>query len=239
MNSLSGLDLAIFVVYLGGTILFGSWFVRRSRSTEAFTAAGRTLPGWVCGMSIFATYVSSISFLAIPGKAYQADWNAFVFSLSLPIATWMAVRFFVPLYRNRNEISAYSYLEHRFGPWARTYASAFYLLTQLARMGSVMYLMALPLSALLGWDMRVIILMTGLSVILYTVLGGIEAVIWTDTIQGFVLIMGAVLCTGLILLRMPEGPAQVFAIAKSLDKFSPGSFGASQAIKESGLRVCM
>ncbi|MEX2401147.1 MAG: sodium:solute symporter [Rhodothermales bacterium] len=227
VNSLSGFDLAIFALYLGGTVLFGSWFVRRSRNTESFMAAGRTLPGWACGMSIFATYVSSISFLAIPGNAYQTNWNAFVFSLSLPLATWAAVRFFVPLYRGRGEVSAYSYLESRFGAWARTYASTFYLLTQLARIGSVMYLMALPLSALLGWDIRTIILITGVSVIIYTMLGGIEAVIWTDTIQGIVLTVGAVVCAVIIPLRMPEGPMQVFEVAAAADKFSLGSFGGS------------
>ena len=227
MGTLTGIDLVVFLLYLAGTILFGSWFVRRSRSTEAFTAASRSMPGWACGMSIFATYVSSISFLGIPGKAYQADWNAYVFSLSLPIATWLAVKFFVPLYRRRGEVSAYSYLEHRFGPWARSYASTFYLLTQLARMGSVMYLMALPLSALLGWDIRVIIVVTGLSVVLYTMLGGIEAVIWTDTIQGFVLTIGAIVCAVIIPLNMPEGPSQIFEIADFNDKFSLGSFGTS------------
>ncbi len=227
MSVISGLDLAIFALYLAGTILLGSWFVRRSRSTEAFTVARRSMPGWACGMSIFATYVSSISFLAIPGKAYQADWNAFVFSLSLPVATWAAIRFFVPLYRRMGEISAYAYLEQRFGPWARTYAGAFYLLTQLARMGSVMFLMALPLSVLLGWDVRLIILAAGFSVVLYTLLGGIEAVIWTDTLQGFVLTAGALVCALLLLLRMPEGPAQVFEIAGRFDKFSLGGFGAS------------
>ena len=227
MGTLTGIDLAVFLVYLIGTILFGSWFVRRSRSTESFTSAGRSLPGWACGMSIFATYVSSISFLAIPGNAYQSNWNAYVFSLSLPIATWLAVKFFVPLYRQRGEISAYSYLEHRFGPWARSYASIFYLLTQLARMGSVMYLMALPLSALLGWDIGLIIIVTGLSVVMYTMLGGIEAVIWTDTIQGFVLTIGAILCAVIIPLNMPEGPLQVFEIAADNDKFSLGSYGTS------------
>ncbi len=227
VQAISGIDLTIFALYLGGTILFGSWFVRRSRSTEAFTVALRSMPGWACGMSIFATYVSSISFLAIPGNAFLGDWNAYVFSLSLPVATWVAVRFFVPLYRSIGEVSAYAFLEQRFGPWARAYASTFYLLTQLARMGSVMFLMALPLSALLGWDVRTIILAAGLSVIVYTMLGGIEAVIWNDTIQGIVLTAGAVLCAVLIPLRMPDGPAQVFEIAAQMDKFSLGGFGAS------------
>lgn len=227
MNAMTPVDMAIFVGYMIATVLFGLWFMRRSRSADAFVDGGRTLPGWACGMSIFATYVSSISFLAIPGKAYQGNWNSFVFSLSLPLATWLAVRFFVPLYRERGEVSAYSYLEDRFGPWARSYAASFYLLTQLARMGAVMYLMALPLSVLLGWDIRAVILVTGVAVVLYTMVGGIEGVIWTDTIQGAVLTLGAVTCAVLIPLRMPEGPGQVFEVAARHGKFSLGSFSAT------------
>ena len=109
----------------------GFYFWRRSRSTEGFTVAGRSLPGWVCGLSIFATYLSSISYLALPGKSFADNWNPFVFSLSIPIATWIAVRWFLPYYRASGEVSAYALLEHRFGVWARLYASVFYLLTQI------------------------------------------------------------------------------------------------------------
>ena len=84
------LDWAILIIYFLGTMAIGFSFWRKSRSTEGFTAANRSLPGWVCGLSIFATYLSSISFLALPGKAYAANWNPFVFSLSLPIATLIA-----------------------------------------------------------------------------------------------------------------------------------------------------
>ena len=91
-------DVAVLLIYLAGVVGFGCWFVRRSRTTEGFTAAGRSLPGWAVGLSIFGTYVSSISFLALPGKAYGGNWNPFVFSLSLPVAAWIAVRFFVPFY---------------------------------------------------------------------------------------------------------------------------------------------
>ncbi len=148
----SVIDWGVLGVYFVGTMSIGFYFYRRSRSTEGFTAAGRSLPGWVCGLSIFATYLSSISFLALPGKAYATNWNPFVFSLSLPIATWVAVRYFMPYYRASGEVSAYAHLEKRFGPWARGYVSLFYLLTQLARMGVVMYLIALSLYVLLDWD---------------------------------------------------------------------------------------
>lgn len=218
------LDLAVLALYFLGVTGLGAYFFRRSRHTEGFMAAGRSLPGWLCGMSIFATYVSSISFLALPGSSYQLDWSRFTFSLTIPLAAWMATRFFVPLYRQRGEISAYSYLEHRFGSPARLYASSFYLLTQLFRMGVVMYLMALPLSTLLDWPIGLIIVLTGVSVTLYTMMGGIEAVIWADAIQGFVLIGGALLCALLLLVGMPGGPGQMFELAWEQGKFSLGSF---------------
>ena len=84
-------------------------------------------------------------FLALPSKSYSANWNAFAFSLALPLLTWLAVRYFVPFYRRAGVLSSYEHLEYRFGLWARTYAVACYLLTQLARMGTIMYLLALAM----------------------------------------------------------------------------------------------
>jgi len=217
-------DLIVLAVYFALVMGFGSTFLKKSRHTESFMAADRSLPGWLCGMSIFATYVSSISFLALPGNAFLEDWKRFTFSLGIPLAAWLAVKCFVPLYRNRGEVSAYSYLEHRFGTAARLYASTFYLLTQVARMCMVMYLMALPLGELLGIDMWIIIVVTGLSVTAYAIMGGIEGVIWTEAIQGFILIGGALLCALILVFSMPEGPGQLFSIAAENHKFSLGSF---------------
>lgn len=223
---LSIVDFIVFFVFMAGTLLFGCSFFSKNRNSSEYTSAGGKLPGWVVGMSIFATYVSSISFLALPGNAYMENWNPFVFSLSIPLASWIAAKYFVPFYRNINSISAYSYLEDRFGYWARVYASCCYLLTQVARIGSVLYLMALPLHSMLGWSVPLIIIVSGLCVVVYAVLGGITAVIWTDAIQGFVLIAGALACVVALLFSMPEGPSQLFSIAKEYDKFSLGSFSA-------------
>ena len=186
--------------------------------------AGRSLPAWAVGLSIFGTYLSSNTFLGVPGKAYATNWNALVFSFSLPLAAWLSVKFFVPFYRQSGEISAYHHLEHRFGPWARTYAVVCYLLTQLARTGSVMFGVSLALSALTGWDMATIIVLAGLLITLYTVLGGIEAVIWTDVVQSIVLMVGALAILVLLCLEMPEGPGQIFRIGTEADKLSLGSF---------------
>jgi solute:Na+ symporter, SSS family len=219
-------DWMVLIAYFLGTMSIGFYFWRKSRSIEGFTAASRSLPGWVCGLSIFATYLSSISYLALPGKSFAGNWNPFVFSISIPIATWIAVKWFLPYYRASGEVSAYAMLEHRFGVWARLYASVFYLLTQIARMGVVMYLMALPMAVIFGWDIRLIIIVTGISVTVYSFVGGIIAVIWADAIQAIVLMAGAVICLTVMMLGVEGGPVTVVSEAYQLGKFSLGEMGA-------------
>src|SRR5689334_22255099 len=152
--TLPGLDTAVLLGYLAAVVGFGCWFVRKVRTADDFMVAGRSMPAWALGLSILGTYVSSISFLAYPGKAYAGDWNAFVFTLSLPLTLWVAAKWVVPFYRHSGEVSAYEHLEKRFGPWARTYAVVCYLLTQMARMGTILYLLALALYPMTGWDVK-------------------------------------------------------------------------------------
>ena len=229
--------MIIFFSYMIGVVLFGSSFYRKNKSSAAFTLGNSAIPGWVVTMSIFATFVSSISFLALPGSAYQSNWNAFVFSLSIPVASIMAVKFFVPLYRKANSPSAYTYLETRFGPWARIYASACYLLSQVMRMGTILLLLALPVNAMFGWDIVTIIVVTGFVVMVYSLLGGIQAVVWTDAIQGIIMITGAIICLLYIMFSMPEGPAQMIEIANEHNKFSLGS--TSLSLTESTIWVVL
>ncbi len=223
------IDWVVLALYFAAMLGVGFYFYRSGKSStaEGFTKADGAMPGWVVGLSILATYLSSISFLALPGRAFAGNWNAFVFSLSMPLALWAAARWFVPYYRETGEVSAYSHLETRFGPWARVYAGVCYLLTQLARMGSVMFLMALPMHLLLGWEMHWIILLTGVSVIVYTMLGGIVAVMWSDAVQAIILMAGALLCLVLLAADLPGGLAAGVDYAAAQDKFSLGSFGAS------------
>lgn len=221
------IDIIVFVAYLVGITLFGSSFFKKNRSSDSYSLGNSNIPSWVIAMSIFATFVSSISFLALPGNAYLTNWNAFVFSLSIPISLWVAVKYFIPLYRKINSPSAYTFLETRFGPWARIYVSSCYLLTQIMRVGTILYLLALTLNAVVGWDIITIIIITGLTVTVYSLLGGFEAVVWTDAIQGIILIGGAVATIIYILFAMPEGPGQLFSIAAENNKFGLGSFGIS------------
>jgi len=234
------IDLIIFTVFTLGVVVFGCSFFHKGSTADEFTRAGRSLPGWVVGMSIFATYVSSISYIGYPGKAFASNWNAFVFSISIPVASYFAAKYFVPFYRHGGSVSAYSFLEEKFGRWARFYASACYLLTQIARMGSIMYLLAMPMHILMGWDMVTIIIATSIGIILYSMLGGLKAVIWADAIQGIILIGGALLCLGILMFSMPEGPGQVFELAAQApdgNKFSLGSFGSD--LTTSTFWVCL
>ena len=233
------IDFVVFAVFTLGVVFFGCSFFKKGSSAEEFAHAGRSLPGWVVGMSIFATYVSSISYIGYPGKAFATNWNAFVFSLSIPLAAFLAARYFVPFYRYSGSVSAYTFLEEKFGRWARLYASACYLLTQIARMGSILYLLAMPMHILMGWDMVAVIIATSALVIIYSMMGGLKAVIWADAIQGIILIGGALLCLGILMFSMPEGPLQTFQLAIDAaegNKFSLGSFGTS--LTESTFWVC-
>ena len=223
--TLPGLDTAILVGYLAAVVGFGCWFMRRARTPEDFMVAGRSMPGWAVGLSILGAFVSSISLIALPGKAFGGNWNAYCFTLSLPIALVIAVRYFAPFYRNSGEVSAYHHLERRFGPWARTYAVVCYLLTMMARMGATLYLLAVALAPMLGWPLWVIIVLAGGLVTIYTVVGGTEAVIWTDAVHNVVLIVGVLACVIIQLAGMPEGPGQVFRIAAEHHKFSLGDAG--------------
>ena len=201
----SQIDNLIILVYLLAVLAFGYSFHKKNKTSESFTRGDGQFPAWALGMSVFATYVSSISFLALPGNAFAGNWSSFVFSLSIPFAAFIAVRFFVPFYRKINRESAYTFLEDRFGLWARVYAAFCYLLTQLARMGAILYLLALPVHSLTGWPVALIILFTGLLVLIYASVGGIKAVVYTDAIQGFILISGALLCFILLLSQINGG----------------------------------
>ena len=221
------IDFVVFLVFTLGVVVFGCSFFKKGSSADEFTSAGHSIPGWVVGMSIFATYVSSISYIGYPGKAFASNWNAFVFSLSIPIASYFAAKYFVPFYRHSGSVSAYTFLEEKFGAWARLYASACYLLTQIARMGSILYLLAVPMYILMGWDLHLVIILTSIGIIIYSMLGGLKAVIWADAIQGIILIGGAILCLSILMFSMPEGPMQTFELAihsPEGNKFSLGAF---------------
>jgi len=224
---LSYVDFFVLVGYLFAVVAIGLWVGRNTGNPDDYMAAGRSLPGWAIGLSMFGSYVSSISFLANPGKAYASNWNAFVLSLAAPIAAAIAVRWFLPYYRNSGEISAYEHLEYRFGPWARTYAVSCFLLYQMARTGTVIYLLAIAVAPLTGWAVETTIIVTGTLMTIYTLFGGIKAVVWTGVLQSVVLVLGTLLCLVMVIVVTPGGFAEIVKVAAADNKFSLGSFGCS------------
>ncbi|MBS1653387.1 MAG: sodium:solute symporter [Bacteroidetes bacterium] len=224
MHNLPLTDITIIAIYMLAMIWIGVYFSKKNKNAEQFTKASGKIPGWAIGISIFATFLSSNTFLGVTGKAFGTNWNAFVFSLSMPLAAWVATKYFVPFYRKNGDISAYTHLEKRFGPWARTYAVICFLLTQLARMGSIFFGIALSLQALTGFSMSSIILVMGICIIIYTVLGGMEAIIWTDVVQGIILTSGALLILFFVIKDMPGGINAIIKTGEENHKFSLGSF---------------
>lgn len=224
MQHLPLIDLIVILVYLLSMVLVGVYFSRKNKNTKQFTTASGSIPGWALGISLYATFLSSNTFLGVPGKAFGSNWNSLVFSLSMPFAAYFATRFFVPFYRTHGEVSAYTHLEKRFGAWARTYAMICFILTQLARMGSIFFGIALTLQALTGIDMKTIMVVTGICIIIYTVLGGMEAVIWTEVVQGIIKTAGALIVLGIVLYEMKGGVGEIYRIGVADEKFSLGSF---------------
>jgi solute:Na+ symporter, SSS family len=229
MDHLPTFDLAVIVAYFAAVVGLGLWLGRKATTTDQFMAAGRSLPGWAVGLSMFGSYISSLSFLANAGKAYGKNWNAFVFSLMTPLAAAIAVVWLVPFYRRTGHVSAYEHLEHRFGPWARAYSVVCFLLLQMARTGAIIYLLALAISPLLGWNVLTTILVTGVIMTVYTILGGIVAVVWTGVLQSAVLIAGTLTCLIAVIVKTPGGLSEIVRVGAAEGKFGLGTFGDSTA----------
>jgi SSS family solute:Na+ symporter len=225
---MSWIDTAIIAAYLLGTTLFGCSFMFRKggRDADGFMTGGGRLPTWTVALSIFATHVSSIAFLGLPAKAFLTNWNPYVLSITVPVAAVIAAVWFVPFYRNSGCVSAYSLLESRYGLWSRIYASACFLVMQSTRSGFILFLLAILMNTLFGWSVVVIILVTGIATTVYSMLGGISAVVWTDAIQSLILIAGTLLCVIIIGFALPDLTAS-FSAAFEAGKFSLGSFSLS------------
>ena len=235
-------DLVVVVVYLLAITAIGCLMTRRTRSASQFAAAGGRLPGWVVGLSIIGTFVSSLSFIGSPGKTYGGTWVPFVFSLTLPYAAWVATKWFVPFFRNCGSLSAYHHLEERFGAWSRFYASVCNVLYHIARIGAILFAVSVAVAHLFCEDpediqmvVRVLIITIGILVIFYALMGGIEAVIWTDVIQSIILVGGTLVCLAIVLGRIPDGLAGVIATASAAEenKLSLGTMSFDLAAPES------
>lgn len=188
------INSGIVVCYLLAMLMIGVYFTFGNRSTDDFFRGGKQIPWWAAGCSIFATMLSSITYMAVPAKAFAQDWvywigNFLILGIA-PVAIYVAL----PFFRSIDATSAYEYLEQRFNKTARRIGSGSFSLFHIFRMGVVLALAGLALASVTPLTPSQCVLVMGVLSIAYCTLGGVEAVIWTDTIQTFVLLGGAVLC---------------------------------------------
>jgi SSS family solute:Na+ symporter len=218
------LDVTALVVYLGVIMLMGIYFSRKNTTTEEYFVGGRSFSGWIVGLSLVGTSISSVTFLAFPADSFKTAWLRILPGFTLPIAIIIAAFVFLPFYRRTKIISAYEYLEQRFGPSVRTYGAFTFTIGQLVRISMILYLLSLLIYEITGLDPITSILVAGLFVSFYTIVGGIDAVIWTDVLQTIMLVLGGVLCLIVIVIKLPGGFAQIFEVALRDGKMSFGEW---------------
>ena len=212
------LDYVALGLYLAALAAIGVYFSRGEGGTGDFFLAGRRIPWWAAGLSIYGTQLSSISFIAIPAKVFATDWVYILVQASIVLVAFPAAWLYLPFFRRLNVTTAYEYLEARFNLAVRLFASASFILFQVGRMAIVLFLPAIALTTVTGIDVYVSILLMGVLATFYTAMGGVEAVIWTDVLQVFVLLGGALLSLALILTRLDGGLVDLFQTAGAAGK---------------------
>ncbi len=210
--------------YLLAMVGVGVYFTRKNKNTEDFFRGGQTIPWWAAGCSIFATMLSSLTFTGIPSKAFAQDWVYAVGNFMIPVVAVIAVFVAMPFFRRIDATSAYEYLEKRFSMPVRLFGSASFTLFHIFRMAVVMSLTGLALAVATPLTPAQSVMLMGVLSITYCTMGGIEAVIWTDTIQTFVLMGGALLAIGLLIAGVDGGVGGFLSSASNADKFTIANF---------------
>ena len=207
------------LIYLIGMLYIGYYYSKNNTTTEDYFVAGRRIPWWAAGLSIYGTQLSAITFMAIPAIVYATDWTLAIGSLMILAIVPIIIRFYLPFFKRLNVTTAYEYLEARFNVKVRTLASVTFILMQLARIGIVLYLPSIAIASVTGIDIYLCIAIMGVICTIYTVMGGIEAVIWTDVIQVLVLLGGAIFCIVIAISNVEGGLTEVINQGVALDKF--------------------
>ncbi len=223
MSNLRLPDLIIVVLYMASMVYIGIRFARRQTSTETYFVAQRSIPSWAMGISLFATIITSVTYVAYPGSAYAGDWSNLVPGFLIVLVLMLVGAVIVPFYREAVGMSAYEFFGKRFGKPARLYSALAFALAHFSKMGFIFYTLALVVSSMTGWPLDQVILWVGAITIFYSLIGGLEAVIWTEVVQGILKSTGALICLGYLFLYTPGGPSAAFRVAWDNDKFSLGS----------------
>ncbi|MFC0047200.1 sodium:solute symporter [Rheinheimera tilapiae] len=214
------LNMLVLTLYLVGVVLLGLYFMNKNKNTNDFFRGGQSIPWWGAACSIYATMLSSLTYMALPAIVYQTDWVLLIGILTIVAVAPVAVYVAIPFFRQIDATSAYEYLSKRFNMGVRLFASALFTLFHLSRMGVVMALTALAIAAITPFSATESVLLMGVLCLLYCTLGGIEAVIWTDTLQTVVLLMGAIVCFVVLVSGVDGGISEFVTVGFSDDKFT-------------------
>ncbi len=199
---LSWQDHAIVIVYLLGMILLGAYLSRKQSDDDEYFLASRNMPWFAVGMSIIASLLSSLTYLSEPGEVWRSGLTQFLGKmLAIPLEMFVVFLFCVPFMMRFRFTSAYEYLEYRFGRGTRRLGVAFFLMMVVLWMGFVVFASALALATVTKIDLIVVIVTVGAVATIYTMLGGLRAVIWTDVIQVTLLIGGGVCAIGFVAIK--------------------------------------
>lgn len=206
MKGFTWIDMVVLVVYLGAVLLAGLAFSKKEMKGKEFFKGDGTIPWWVTSVSIFATLLSPISFLSLAGNSYGGSWILWFAQLGMIIAIPLTIRFFLPLYSRLKIDTAYEYLEIRYkNKGLRILGALMFIIYQIGRMSIIMYLPSMVLAQLTGINVNILIIVMGVIAIIYSYTGGLKSVLWTDFIQGMVLIVGVTFALGFLLFNIDGG----------------------------------
>ena len=213
------INWVVLIAYLLMMIALGYYFMKRENGAEDFFKGGGRIPWWAAGISIYATMLSAITYMAYPAKAFATNWTYYPMLVTILIVSFPVIRYYLPFFRRLNVTSAYEYLEHRFNAPLRLMASALFIIFMVARMALVLYLPSLALTAVTGIDIYICIVLMALITIVYCTMGGVEAVVWGDVVQGIILVGGAFLAIAYLVFSTEGGASGFLHIASDNGKF--------------------
>lgn len=220
MQGFTIVDLIILIVYLGGVLFFGLHFAKKEMKGKEYFKGDGTVPWWVTSVSIFATLLSPISFLSLAGNSYAGTWIMWFAQLGMLIAIPFTIRFFLPIYSKLDIDTAYHYLEIRFNSKGlRILGAIMFIIYQVGRMSIIMYLPCMVLSKLIGIDVNILIIIMGVIAIIYSYTGGLKSVLWTDFVQGSVLLIGVTFALIYLIANLDGGFSAIIHEFTSNHKF--------------------
>lgn len=227
MKELRFIDYSIIALVLGTTLFLGFRFSKKQNSTENYFLSKGNFPSWALGLSLLSTLISSVTFLGYPAQGFTSNWILLVQGLMVPIVLLGTIWFIVPLYRKVIGLSTYEYFEKRFGGFARYYSSFSFILRQFAGMGTVLFLIAAAISRITGINPFIILWVVGLVLIVVNLKGGMQAVIWLDVFQGFMLFASGIICLGILLFSIKGGPTEAWRVASENNRAGFGPYELS------------